>query len=62
MLLDGTSCSNPAAQLNVRETFEFSARCQGVGLKAANLRALLQAEEEKGAHMSHCHMGWLGGC
>ena len=38
------------SQLNVRETFEFSARCQGVGLKAANMRALLKAEEEKGMH------------
>jgi len=40
----------PRPQLNVRETFEFSARCQGVGLKAANIRALLKAEEEKGMY------------
>ena len=34
-------------QLTVRETFEFAARCQGVGLKAANLERLLQMEQEK---------------
>lgn len=32
----------------MRETFEFAARCQGVGLKAANMRRLLELEEEKG--------------
>ena len=35
-------------QLTVRETFEFAARCQGVGLKAADLKHVLQLEHEKG--------------
>ena len=32
-------------QMTVRETFDFAARCQGVGLKAANLQRLLELEE-----------------
>ena len=35
-------------ELSVRETFDFAARCQGVGHKADELAALLQREEEQG--------------
>ena len=35
-------------ELSVRETFDFAARCQGVGHKADELEALLQREKEQG--------------
>ena len=34
--------------MTVRETFDFAARCQGVGLKATNLQRLLELENELG--------------
>jgi len=36
------------AELSVRETLDFAARCQGVGHKAAELQLLQQREAELG--------------
>ncbi|KAL3144459.1 hypothetical protein ABBQ32_004202 [Trebouxia sp. C0010 RCD-2024] len=38
------------AELTVRETFDFAARCQGTGHKAEELRELRKREKEQGIH------------